>query len=326
MEYKAVKIFIFVLIAAAVTVFVSPVYAEKNKDIVATINGEDLSKEVFETEFNIFLKNKVPNSEVMPEKEMSNLKNKFLDDLITSLLLFQEARQQDLVTDDAEVDSKYTEFKESYAEDAEFESFIKENNLTEEKVKENIKKSLSIRALLKKNVEDKVSVSDEDILAFYNSNPQYFKQPGTVRASHILISANDATSPEDKKIALETINAIKKRLDNGEKFEDLAKEHSTCPSSKNGGDLGFFEKSKMVKPFGDAAFSMEVGEVSDVVQTEFGYHIIKVTDKKEIPPVPIDEAKGKISTYLKNQKHNEAMKTFIENLRKSGDIKKEMIF
>ncbi|MGQ9603971.1 MAG: peptidylprolyl isomerase [bacterium] len=104
--------------------------------------------------------------------------------------------------------------------------------------------------------------------------------PGTIRASHILISYKGAarsTATRSKQEARELIDILLARVRDGESFEEIARAYSDCPTSERGGDLGFFKKGKMVKPFEDAAFGLKVGEISDVVETDFGYHIIKRT-------------------------------------------------
>nr|WP_257787940.1 peptidylprolyl isomerase [Limihaloglobus sulfuriphilus] len=163
-------------------------------------------------------------------------------------------------------------------------------------------------------------VSDEDVKNYYDENTQQFKQPEQVRASHILVKVEKDASEEDKAAAKEEIKAIKAKIDAGEDFAELAKSESDCPSGKNGGDLNFFSQGRMVKPFSDAAFAMEVGEISDVVETQFGYHIIKVTDKKEANTQTFDEVKANIKARLESEKRNKYVSSYIEKLKEEAEL------
>lgn len=149
-----------------------------------------------------------------------------------------------------------------------------------------------------------ITVEDAEVKAFYENNPQNFKKEETVNAKHILVKEEE----ECKKV-LEAIN-------NGEKtFEDAAKECSTCPSGQQGGDLGEFGKGQMVKEFEDAAFAAEVGVIVGPVQTQFGYHLIKVENKSEASVMPFDEVEGKIKQTILQKKQNDAYKAQYDELK-----------
>ena len=140
-----------------------------------------------------------------------------------------------------------------------------------------------------------IDVTEDEVHAFYVNNPQHFQKGETVSAKHILVS-----DEAECKAILESIN-------NGEKtFEAAAKESSTCPSGQKGGDLGEFGKGQMVKEFEDAAFTAEIGAVVGPVQTQFGYHLIKVEAKSQANVFPFDEVKDQIKRTLLQQKQNQA--------------------
>ena len=154
-------------------------------------------------------------------------------------------------------------------------------NMTEPGLKDYFASQFAIQKLLDKDLASKIVVTPEEVKAFYDGNPDVFKTPEMVRASHILVKVDKAASDEEKAKALEKIKAIQKRIKSGEDFAKVAKEVSDSPSKDDGGDLDFFQKGQMVPPFEKAAFSMKPGETSDIVETEVGYHIIRLTDKKE---------------------------------------------
>ena len=163
-------------------------------------------------------------------------------------------------------------------------------------------------------------VTPQEVKAFYDGNPDIFKTPEMVRASHILVKVEEGASGEDKAKALEKIKTIQKRLQSGEDFAKVAQEVSDCPSKDDGGDLNFFHKGQMVPPFEKAAFALKPGETSDIVETEFGYHIIKLTDKKEAGTMSFDDVKSRIQQQLINEKMTQEYHKYVEALKSRAKI------
>jgi peptidyl-prolyl cis-trans isomerase C len=145
-------------------------------------------------------------------------------------------------------------------------------------------------------------------------------QPEQVNASHILVTVNTDDDEKTKKEKREKLENILKDIRNGASFSENASLYSDCPSKSKGGNLGFFKKGDMVKPFSDVAFSMPKGEVSDIVETRFGYHIIKVLDKKETDTIPFEEAQKNIVSYLEGMEKNNIINEYLTNLRMEANI------
>jgi peptidyl-prolyl cis-trans isomerase C len=157
-----------------------------------------------------------------------------------------------------------------------------------------------------------VTIPDEDVKKFYDENPTQFIAPDSVRASHILIPAEQQ--------AIDIIAEIKA----GKSFEDAAKEYSVCPSKDNGGDLSYFSAGQMVPEFETAAFALKVDELTEVpVKSQFGYHIIKLTDKKESQTIPFDTVKDNAKSYLLKEKQNKAFLGKVEKLKDKYNVKLE---
>jgi peptidyl-prolyl cis-trans isomerase C len=181
---------------------------------------------------------------------------------------------------------------------------------------------LAIKTLIDKEVIQKVSVSDKQVRTYYDENQQLFRKPEQVKASHILIQV-PATADEAKKAeALAAIQALKTRIDNGENFAALAMEYSDGPSKVKGGDLGFFGRKQMVPPFSDAAFALQPGQVSDVVETRFGYHLIRVTERQAEQEMAFNDVKEAISKRLRQEQEGKKIDTYLEKLKEHADIKR----
>lgn len=174
---------------------------------------------------------------------------------------------------------------------------------------------------LKKEVASKITVSDDDMKLYYDGHKDEFKTPETVRARHILVRVDTSASESDKKKAKEKAEDILKKIKSGEDFVKLASEMSDDPGSKSkGGDLGFFSRGRMIKPFEDAAFSLKPGEVSDVIETQFGYHIIKVEEKKDEAIETFDAVKERINQKLLQDQIKSKVTDFIEKAMKDAKV------
>ena len=160
-----------------------------------------------------------------------------------------------------------------------------------------------------KTVLDSVTVTDQEVKDFFEANKNAFGENETVSASHILVG--DLSKAEE----------LYEKIQNGEDFATLAKENSTCPSSRNGGDLGYFGRGQMVKEFEDMAFSLNVGDISKPVKTQFGYHLILLNDKKAEKPKSFDDVKEELKESLFAKKQQEAYVAKINSLREKYGVK-----
>jgi peptidyl-prolyl cis-trans isomerase C len=167
-----------------------------------------------------------------------------------------------------------------------------------------------------------IEVAEDAIKKFYDENAKYFEQPEQVEASHILIKLNpeDATNETAKAAAKTKAEGLRAQILAGTNFADLAAAHSDCPSSAQGGSLGYFGRGQMVKPFEEAAFSLGTNEVSGVVETQFGFHVIKVTGKKAASKTPLDEVRDQIKEHLSGEQKGELFEKFVEELKSKAKV------
>jgi peptidyl-prolyl cis-trans isomerase C len=162
--------------------------------------------------------------------------------------------------------------------------------------------------------------ADAQVREFYDKNPDKFKQGESVRASHILFRVDEKASEAEKQKARAEAESVLKQAKNGANFAELAKKHSADGSAAQGGDLNYFSRGQMVPAFEQAAFALQPGQISDIVTTQFGYHIIKVTERKPASVVAFDEVKERIREFLAQQQKQQRAEGFIDTLKKKAKI------
>ncbi len=177
-----------------------------------------------------------------------------------------------------------------------------------------------INAFIEAELLSTIQITDAQLQAFYGEHPEAFSQPESMRASHILIGVDAGAGTEEQEKAKRKAEEILDQVKSGADFAELAKSESTCPSAPQGGDLGEFKRGQMVAPFEQAAFGLEPGGVSELVETQFGYHIIKATGKNVAEVVPFEDVKDRIEKQLKAQQVQQQAMAKVEEFRKTSVI------
>lgn len=250
------------------------------------------------------------------------LRKNVLEELINVELLSQESKKKGIKVEDRAVGDRLQALKSSFPDEKTYTEALSKDNMTESDLKARIEKGLRIQELVSREIIQKVTISTEESKAFYESNPDAFKQPEQVHASHILIKVDPTGGDSAKKKAKKDIEEILKKLKKGEDFAALAKQHSQCPSKEKGGDLGLVGRGQTVKPFEDAAFALKSGETSGIVETEFGFHVLRVLEKKQERVVPYEEAEESLQNHLKENKIQTEVGRYIEGLRAGSKVER----
>lgn len=299
-------------------------------EVAATVNGVDIKEgevqEIIAPEIERI--NEVSSTQnVRPEilrAYMSQISDQALQQLIVQCLLIPKVKEANIVVTKEEAENLIVERLHIQAPSLTLDDFKKtlvERGKNYDEVVQKLRDGLACEKFVDAQIVDEVNVSDEEARKFYDDNPKAFDIPEQVRASHILVQCDPNEPNEVKQVAKEKIEGLLKKVKDGADFAELAKETGGFPSAPKGGDLGYFRRGDMTGPFEDAAFSLAPGQVSDVVETQFGYHIIKVTDHKDASVLTFDEAKNSILEHLKSQKEDEAAGKFYESLIKEATIK-----
>lgn len=254
---------------------------------VATIDGEEITKDE------------------LYENLVSQYGASALSTMISDKIVDLEAKKEDIKITDKEIDKEMKTLIESYGDEETFEQQLATTGATKSTLEKDIVKYLQTVKLL----EPRIKISDEEINTYFKENKDSLAQEEQVEASHILV--------ESKAEAKDIIE----KLADGKKFADLAKEYSTdTASAEKGGELGFFGKGEMAEEFEKVAFSLEKGKISDPVKTSYGYHIIKVTDKKAAKKANLKDSKTDIVATLKNEKLQTEYTTWLTEKQKDYDI------
>lgn len=287
-------------------------------DVIARVNGESINK----AEFEKAIKNVEGRAgQPVPAEQRDQVYRGVLDQLIAYRLLMQETKARKIDVAETEVEARLASIKQQFPSEDAFKQTLTQQNLTVEQLREDAKSDMRVTKMLESEVNTKVAVQAQEVNTFYEQNPDKFKQGERVRASHILIRAAENADVKTRQDAKTKATDVLKEVKGGKDFSELAKHYSQDPgSAANGGDLGFFQQGQMVPAFEKAAFTLKPGEVSDVVETPFGYHIIKVAEKQGARTVPLDEVKPQIEQFLQNQQRQQKTDAFINSLKAKGKV------
>lgn len=262
----------------------------------ATVNGEKITSEELESRYSLLVSSSL--------EKIS--KDEFLDKLIEEKLILQEAEKIPIEVGDIEVDESLDKLmQEDGISEKEFESQLSKQGITEKDFRKYYKNSLVVTKFLNSHVLNNISAGEGEAKKYFEENPgEFTAKEGQIRARHILVETESEAG------------ALLEKLKKGVDFAKLARENSTCPSSKSGGDLGFFSRGSMVEGFEDTAFGLNVNELSEPLRTQFGWHIIQRLPSS----MKFSEAREMIIRKIGNEEKKEQLRSYVKSLRENADI------
>lgn len=308
-----------VLLCSAAPLLGEPVVRPmRDQDVVARVNGTPIyRKSVREVVQGILA---VQDAQPDPAT-IDKLANDALDSLIALDLLYQESQVRGIQISDAAVDEEIGHSKSRFPDAHAFEAVMKAKGMTVADLQRDTRKTMAVNRLLESTVWKDVHVTPEQVKDFYDHNREEFNRPAEVRASHILIRVPEGASAADRKAARQRATALLEQLKGGADFAKVARESSQDPASAaKGGDLGYFGKGEMDETFEKEVFALTPGKLSDVVETPYGFHIIKVTDRRAAGQESLDEVKDRISAALVKRERQQRQADFVAELRKKAKI------
>lgn len=287
---------------------------------VAKVNGDPIARDKFDAQMErTRARFQRAGREIAPALE-KRLKENLIRKLVDEKLIAQKAKAEGVSVTQAEVDKKFGEHKGRFGNDKAFAAFLERTKQSEDDVRRDLKKNLLRDKLFDKLMEGD-AVTEKDAQEYFTANKDKYKQREQVRASHILFKVSKSATPAEKKAQLaKAKDVLKLAKKKNADFAKLASEHSEGPTKSRGGDLGKFSRGRMVKAFEEAAFGAKEGAVVGPVETQFGYHIIKVFEKTAARQREFDEVKDSILTSLKARKKSKATRTILATLKKDAKV------
>ena len=275
--------------------------------IIAQVNNYKITFDEYNAELERMLAKF--HLEVPTEKA----KKRALEQLIDAYLLLEVAKESGIKVPNDDIEECFVDLMLKYDSENEFQSMLETSNITTDIVKERIHNDLLIKEFVTTNFPNECEISSEKLKDVYQENKDSFRTQEMVKASHILVQGQD-------DVSLQKINKIRESIESPRDFHRIASECSDCPSYLQCGDLGFFTRGKMVKEFENIAFELEVNEISQPVKTQFGYHIIMLTERKESKVTDFDEVRESLEKRLQQIDSELKLIRFIKELRSKADI------
>jgi len=278
----------------------------------ATVNGTVISLDDVDRQAMRVQQQYQMQGMMLTPEQMIMVKQDVLNSLVDQKLMVLAAQNAGYTADPAMVEQEVASVTSQFSTQDEMNTALTAQGLTLDLLRKDIAEYLVIQLFLQDEFYAKAVVEAGADQAFYDENPGHFETPEQVQASHILLMMEPSADDDTRADVESRIKDIQDRLAGGEDFASLAIELSEGPSGPNGGDLGLFGRGQMVPEFEQAAWSLSVGEVSDVVETPYGLHLIYLTDRVEGSTVPFTEASAQINTFLQEQEAQEMVVAFLE--------------
>ena len=298
--------------------------AEKqtSKSKVAVVNGSVITQEDFDREMSRVLQRLASTGKSFDDSQLRAVKKNVLEGLINGELLYQESQSKGIKVEEVAINEQLSTLKKRFSSEDEFKTALIKANLSEADIRSQIKKGLAVEEFITRQFVQTVTISPKEVKSYYDSHPDSFKQAEQVRASHILIKVDTQANVLKRAEARKRIEEIQQKLRKGEDFATVARAFSEGPSSSKGGDLGYFSRGKMAKPFEEAAFALRTGEVSDLVETRFGYHLIKVIGRRPETTIPYEDIKERIEHYLRGKTVQKQVGLYVEKLKENAKVER----
>jgi peptidyl-prolyl cis-trans isomerase C len=276
---------------------------ETTSPVLLRVDGREITLEQFRKEFS----RSQPPEQKLSEEERKEMERAFLAQMIDRELALSEADRLGIVISPTELETAISETRSEYPPGA-FETVLRERGTTLQEWSEGLQRNLLMEKIIAQTVYSRVSVSDEEIESYFAQSHAEFDRPDQVRARQIVV----ATEEEGKKVL--------GLLRQGEPFAEIARQYSMSPDSEEGGDLGFFARGEMPAEFDAVVFKLTPGRLSDLVKSEYGYHVFLVEEKRQAHQLTLDEARADIRQHLTHVKETSAHHQWLQDLRARASI------
>lgn len=289
----------------------------------AIVNGQEISAEAVSFELDRLVKFYMSHGMSMQEvkSNLPTLQEKALEQAIGAKLLLDRAEKLDMPVSGDDIDREVAKVVTQVGGEENYRKALEAQKISEADFRRELEKGAKVNRLVEQACSGTPEPTEEEVAAFYEAHKDDYVEPEQVLCQHILVKCEEGDLPEVKSAAFEKIREIRERIVAGGDFAEEAAAHSDCPSGKEGGSLGWFGRGMMVPEFDKCAFEMNKGEVSDIVTTQFGYHIIYKADAKGGEKLTLVDVHDQIKDLLRHESRGQAMNRFMAELREEAEIK-----
>ena len=288
-------------------------------ELLAVVNGVAITHAQLDTELLLLHSEMTLDPRFPGSKDPLELESDLLNVMIERELIRQVVQAKEIRIPTRRVDQAFQEITDLFSDSARFRQYLTDIGFDEAGLKERLLDGLKIQLLLHNEVTRGIRVKATELHDHYERFSDDFIQPGQVRARHILIAVGAERTPEQ---AMLEIQSLELKLSQGTDFAVLALDRSDCPSKSSGGDLGFFTFNQVIPEFAEAAFRLQPGQMSGIVHTRFGYHLIKVLERKPSARIPFRDVREKIERTIRRNKENRAITQYLATLKSEAVIQR----
>lgn len=294
---------------------------DRGFDEIARVNGVVITRREFQVEYRQAVDQHAREGQPINEAYIASVRRSVIQRMVEEELLFQESRQLGIVISTEEIDAEVVAARARFKDKAAFEQELTRLHMDETQYRRKLHRQRAVERVIERLAMPSITISEEEISRFYEANPQRFQTPEKIRLSHILIRIAPGENPDDQTPARLKIEMIKDQLDRGEDFALLAKQYTEEPRREQGGDLGYIQRGQMLPQLEAVAFELEVGEISPILTTVHGFHLMRVTDHTPEEVTAFEDARPDIQRTLTQLKRDRAVRAYIDALREKADIR-----
>jgi peptidyl-prolyl cis-trans isomerase C len=292
--------------------------------VIAKVAGESITEKQVVEAINQLARQRPLSREQMQQRDVLLYKDA-LETLIGLALLKNEAREMNIAVEPAKLDESWQAMVKRFSNENRFKQALLAQGMTETDLRRKMEDSLLFQKVIDSAVVNPPAATDEDAQKFYDGNPQYFQIPEQVHAAHILLKVDAAATPEQKAELRKKLEDLRADIESKKTtFAEAAKVSDDKSNSQKGGDLGFFPRGRMTKPFEEAAFAAAPGTLTGIVETQFGYHLINVIEKRPAGKRSLEDSKKDIMTFLDQRSKSAAIQKHVDGLKEKAKVESLM--
>lgn len=290
-------------------------------DIAAQVNDTVITRQRVQHSVEALMQAKHLNyGGITHPAQYKEMERQVLDELIAQELLWQEASRQGFSATSTELDVALEQMRKRYPSEEAYLADLRQGGFTADSYKDDLRRRIAVRHFIEEMLVKRVSLTNEEVRDVYVANQAQLMQPEQVNARHILIAVPPAADDAAIAAARETIERVQAEAKGGADFAELAKRYSQDSTAAKGGELGFVARGMFVKPFEDAVFALKVGELSDIVRTRYGFHVIKLEARVDERPLTEAEAAPQVRKYLASKKLQDMVQEEVKSLRAKANV------